>query len=87
MNKVSNDKKQLLQKMVESIGPIFTRKQALSFVTSNGGTVADIRWVFNNKAFRAGRGQYDVSSMTSGAAAGSQSGSSDSVETTPTVTQ
>jgi len=63
MNKVSDLKKQLLKELVSSVGPIFTRKQALSFVKSRGGSVADIRWVLNNKAFRASRGQYDVSSM------------------------
>lgn len=87
MNKVSNDKKMLLQKMVESVGPIFTRKQALSFVKSNGGSIADIRWVLNNKQFRAGRGQYDVSSMMTSLSSGSNTQPSETGTATSTSSQ
>jgi len=63
MTKVSTEKKELAEKIVQALGPIVTRKQVLAFVKSNGGAVADVRFIFNNKNFRAGRGQYDLSSL------------------------
>lgn len=63
--RLNDKKKAILDLLVENFGAVFTRKQALALIKSNGGTIADVRFIFNNKAFRAGRGQYDVSSLIS----------------------
>lgn len=63
MTKVSDAKKALLVEIVQNLGNIVTRKQVLTFVKSKGGSVADVRWIFNNKSARAGRGQYDLSAL------------------------
>jgi len=56
-------RKEVLQLLVNAYGPVFSRKQALALVKSKGGNIADVRFIFNNKALRAGRGNYDVSSI------------------------
>lgn len=50
----------LVRQLVENLGTTVTRKQVLSFVGTLGKTNADVRWLFNNKMFRAGRGQYTL---------------------------
>lgn len=79
MTKVSVAKRDLAAKIAENLGNIVTRKQVLGFVKSNGGSIADVRWIFNNKLFRAGRGQYDLSKLNS------VETESETVETQPAV--
>jgi hypothetical protein len=50
----------LITGLVEKHGVIVTRKQVLAFAASVGKTNADVRFLFNNKMFRAGRGQYTL---------------------------
>ena len=65
MTKVSDAKKALLAEIVQNLGNVVTRKQILGFVKGRGGSVADVRWIFNTKNVRAGRGQYDLSTLMS----------------------
>jgi hypothetical protein len=50
----------LVTGLVEKHGVIVTRKQVLAFAASIGKSNADVRFLFNNKMFRAGRGQYTL---------------------------
>lgn len=50
----------LVSGLIEKHGLIVTRKQVIAFATSVGKTNADVRFLFNNKMFRAGRGQYTL---------------------------
>lgn len=63
MTKVNAEKRALAERMASELGNIVTRKQVLAFVKANGGTIADVRWIFNTKKFRAGRGQYDLGQL------------------------
>lgn len=63
MTKVSSEKRALAERVAQELGNIVTRKQVLGFVKANGGSIADVRWIFNTKKFRAGRGQYDLSQL------------------------
>ncbi len=65
MNKLSNAKQALLEELKERVGVVVSRQQVLSYIKARGGSIADVRFIFNNKVFRAGRGQYD---LTAGAA-------------------
>jgi hemolysin-activating ACP:hemolysin acyltransferase len=50
----------LVQEFVEKLGVIVTRKQVIAFLQSTGRTQAEATWLFNNRAFRASRGQYTL---------------------------
>jgi len=63
MSKVTTAKRELAEKIVSNIGAVVSRKQILAFVKADGGSVADVRWIFNTKKFRAGRGLYDLTSL------------------------
>jgi pyruvate/2-oxoglutarate dehydrogenase complex dihydrolipoamide acyltransferase (E2) component len=79
MTKVSDAKKALLGEIVQNVGTVVTRKQVLAFVKTKGGSIADVRWIFNNKLVRAGRGQYDLSKLAN-------SNATDSTEETEPAT-
>jgi len=81
MTKVSDAKKALLAEIMQNMGNMVTRKQVLAFVKSKGGSVADVRWIFNTKSARAGRGQYDLNALFSGAS----SSTGDAASTPATV--
>lgn len=57
------DRQALVTQLVENLGTIVTRKQVLAFVGTIGKSNADVRWLFNNKIFRAGRGQYTLAPL------------------------
>lgn len=65
--RLSDDKKALVQALRDKHGDIVTRKQVLAHTTANG--LEKPRWLFNNKAFRAGRGSYDLSKVSATATA------------------
>ena len=50
----------LVQEFVEKLGVIVTRKQVIAFLQSTGRTQAEATWLFNNRIFRASRGQYTL---------------------------
>lgn len=50
----------LVKELAEGVGVVVTRKQVLAFLTSTNRQVADVTWLFNGRAFRAGRGQYTL---------------------------
>jgi len=54
------DRQALVLSIIEKHGLVVTRKQVLAVAQSMGKTNADVRFLFNNKAFRAGRGQYTL---------------------------
>lgn len=54
------DRQALVSGLIEKHGVIVTRKQVIAFATSVGKSNADVRFIFNNKMFRAGRGQYTL---------------------------
>lgn len=81
MTKVSDAKKALLAEIVQNLGNVVTRKQVLTFVKARGGSVADVRWIFNSKNARAGRGQYDLNALVNGTTVANTS-----VVSSPTVT-
>lgn len=53
-------RQQLVTELVEKLGVIVTRKDVLSFCEATGRTGNDVTWLFNNKLFRASRGQYTL---------------------------
>lgn len=53
-------RQQLVTELVDKLGVIVTRKDVLAFCESTGRTGNDVTWLFNNKLFRAGRGQYTL---------------------------
>lgn len=61
--RLTDAKKNLVEALAKSLGPVVTRKQVLDYTKSVGLDITAVRWLFNNKAFRAGRGQYDLSSL------------------------
>lgn len=66
------DRQALVQGLIEKHGTVVTRKQVLAFAQSIGKTNADVRFLFNNRLFRAGRGQYTLQPLmvdSTGAAA------------------
>jgi len=81
MTKVSDTKKAFLNEIVQNVGTVVTRKQVLGFVKSRGGTIADVRWIFNSKSARAGRGQYDLTSLVNGTASASSESEASSTAT------
>lgn len=58
--KLSNDKRALVTSLQAKFGNTVTRRQVLDFVGTSGEKP---RWLFNNKAFRAGRGSYDLTKV------------------------
>lgn len=50
----------LVQEFVEKLGVVVTRKQVIAFLQSTGRTQAEATWLFNNRLFRAARGQYTL---------------------------
>ena len=50
----------LVQELVEKFGVIVTRKQVMHFLTSQGREQTEVNWLFNNRMFRAARGQYTL---------------------------
>lgn len=50
----------LVQELVEKFGVIVTRKQVMNFLTSQGRGQIEVNWLFNNRLFRAARGQYTL---------------------------
>lgn len=60
------DRQTLIQGLIEKHGLVVTRKQVIAFAQSVGKTNADVRFLFNNKMFRAGRGQYTLQPLVLG---------------------
>lgn len=56
-------RQQLVTELIEKVGVVVTRKQVLAFVESTGRTENDVTWLFNNRLFRVGRGQYTLQPM------------------------
>lgn len=54
------NRQKLVTELVEKFGIIVTRKGVLAFCESTGRPRNDVTWLFNNKLFRAGRGQYTL---------------------------
>lgn len=54
------DRQALVLGLIEKHGVVVTRKQVIAFAQSMGKTNADVRFLFNNRLFRAGRGQYTL---------------------------
>lgn len=54
------ERQALVSELVEKVGVIVTRKQVLAFCESTGRTYNDVTWLFNNRIFRASRGQYTL---------------------------
>ena len=63
--KLNEKKREIVESLNDAFGAIVSRKQTLAFIKSRGGTIADVRFIFNTKSLRAGRGQYDLSSLLS----------------------
>lgn len=57
------ERQALVQGIVAAHGLVVTRKQILAQATAMNKSVADVRWLFNNKIFRAGRGQYTLAPL------------------------
>ncbi len=57
------ERQALVQSIVAAHGLVVTRKQILAHATAQGKGTADVRWLFNNKLFRAGRGQYTLAPL------------------------
>jgi hypothetical protein len=62
------ERQALVQSIVEAHGLVVTRKQILAHATAAGKGTADVRWLFNNKLFRAGRGQYTLAPLVDSSA-------------------
>jgi hypothetical protein len=63
--RLNYSKSDLVTALREKHGDIVTRKQVLAHTTANG--IDCPHWLFNNKAFRAGRGKYDLSKVNTSA--------------------
>jgi len=50
----------LVQEFVEKLGVVVTRKQVIAYLQSTGRTQAEATWLFNNRIFRAARGNYTL---------------------------
>lgn len=70
--KLTEDKKALVSELVAKYGTIVTRNQLCDFMRSKGVDFRGSRppkgspfpsWITNTKSLRAGRGQYDLSSL------------------------
>ena len=61
MAKVSDAKRNLVKGLFEKFGAVVSRKEATAYAAANGFDKP--HWLFNNKAFRAGRGRYDVTKV------------------------
>lgn len=68
--RLSTDKQSLVKGLNEKFGNTVSRKQVMAYVSDN--KLDKPRWLFNNKAFRAGRGTYDLSKVTGNLATTSQ---------------
>lgn len=73
--KLTEDKKTLVSELVAKYGNIVTRNQLCDFMRSKGVDFRGSRppkgspfpsWITNTKSLRAGRGQYDLSSLVNG---------------------
>jgi len=53
----------LVSGLIEKHGVIVTRKQVIAHAQSVGLSNAEVRFLFNNKMFRAGRGQYTLAPL------------------------
>ena len=67
------ERQALVQGIVAAHGLVVTRKQILAHAASVGKSTADVRWLFNNKAFRAARGQYTLAPLVDDSSAVSTS--------------
>lgn len=54
------DRQALVTELIEKVGVIVTRKQVRAFLESTGRHYNDVTWLFNNRRFRAARGQYTL---------------------------
>ena len=50
----------LVQEFVEKLGVIVTRKQVVALLEGSGRSRNEAMWLFNNRLFRATRGQYTL---------------------------
>lgn len=63
----------LVREFVEKLGVVVTRKQVIAFLQSTGRTQAEATWLFNNRLFRAARGQYTLQPLIANGDVGSVS--------------
>jgi hypothetical protein len=61
--RLTDAKTNLVEALAKNFGNVVNRKQVLDYVKSVGLDIKAVRWLLNNKAFRAGRGQYDLSTL------------------------
>lgn len=73
--KLTEDKKTLVAELVAKFGPVITRAQLCDHMRTKGLDFRGSRppkgsnfpsWITNTKSLRAGRGQYDLSSLVEG---------------------
>jgi hypothetical protein len=83
--KLNDKKRDIVSAIVENFGSVVTRKQVLAYVKANGRSIADVRFIFNTKSLRAGRGQYDLSSLLTNGVDKTAKTENTSVVGTPTV--
>lgn len=50
----------LVIELVEKFGVVVTRKQVKAFLQATNRHYNDVTWLFNNRRFRAARGQYTL---------------------------
>lgn len=58
-----SQRQDLVAGLVEKHGVIVTRKQVIAYAQSINLSNAEVRFLFNNKMFRAGRGQYTLAPL------------------------
>lgn len=59
------ERQALVRELVEKLGVVVTRKQVISLLQSTSRTHAEATWLFNNRIFRASRGQYTLQPLIS----------------------
>lgn len=50
----------IVQHLLESVGVVVTRKQVIAAMQTINRTKDDVQWLFNDRRFRVGRGQYTL---------------------------
>lgn len=62
--KLNDTKRETIRDLYATFGGLVTRKQVLEFIKSRGGTIADVRFVFN-KRLRVNRASYNIAPLYS----------------------
>jgi len=56
----ATNRQQIVMSLLETFGPVVTRKQVLDHVQTIGKDYNDVTWLLNNRLFRVSRGQYTL---------------------------